>query len=539
MVMALSAGGDFETIYTFNTLDAVKTTLDGGLGAEVLADHLIEGGGPVKFIKPHWTTTGTVGTFARIQGTGVGTLVGAAAAHKQVKIFISTAGTLGTAKFRYKVGSNVYSAEIATTGPGPFIYQVPGTLVSLSFAAGTYVLSDEYTFNTDGTSVQGAITITATGNPVDDYLMRVKITKSGANGVAKFQYSLDQGINYSPEIITPAAGLFVVPDTGVYITFGGTQTVDDIFAATILPPRVSNTDITNAFAVIIANPLSVFGFLHLAGYAGSSVNAANAASAAGVLDTQLAALETTYKRYMWGFVEVPMGESDSTILTAFASFVSNRVGFAYGDCLLVSALTGRSMRRNAGWPWGSRECAIQEGVKAGWVGQGALARVQADPVTNQLYFNQFTAATDFDGARFTTLRTVPGQIGTFITRGRLGANLGSDFSFDEARRVMDRAATVVQEVLSQQVQGSVRVDRDTGFILEEDAVTIESRAENAVRADLLSRGQISDVTVRIKRDDNILSTSTMNVEIAILPLAYSDFIVATFGFINPALEAAS
>mgnify|MGYP003443110499 CR=1 FL=1 len=119
------------------------------------------------------------------------------------------------------------------------------------------------------------------------------------------------------------------------------------------------------------------------------------------------------------------------------------------------------------------------------------------------------------------------------------AAAGSDYTFVQNRRVMDRGATVARRALIPLVNADLRVDSTTGFIDELEAVAIETKVARALEADLVASGRASAVEVLVKRDDNILGTQTLNVLVRIIPKAYSRFIELDIGFENPALAAAS
>jgi hypothetical protein len=60
-----------------------------------------------------------------------------------------------------------------------------------------------------------------------------------------------------------------------------------------------------------------------------------------------------------------------------------------------------------------------------------------------------------------------------------------------------------------------------------------------LETDLVATGRASSAQAQVKRDDNILSTQTLNVRVRIVPKAYARFIDLDIGFENPALAAAS
>jgi hypothetical protein len=152
------------------------------------------------------------------------------------------------------------------------------------------------------------------------------------------------------------------------------------------------------------------------------------------------------------------------------------------------------------------------------------------------------ATSALDAARFTTMRTLQGLSGYFVTRGMMMAAAGSDFEEVMNCRVMDYACTVARAAGLQYLNKGVRVvprgKPRAGFIDERDAQAIEKQIKSKLSAALLSEGDASDVSVAVSRTDNILSTKTLNIEISIVPLAYAQTIRENIGFENPALRAA-
>ena len=135
-------------------------------------------------------------------------------------VFIFLGGTIGTAEFTLSLdGGNTFTApQLIPSGP----YVVPNTGLTLSFAAGTYVIGDTYigaittskgasytlvsnvnTLMVAGSTLvqqvpvpgmtaqgEGAITMDTTNNPQDAYQVIILITGSGVLGVGTFEYSI-------------------------------------------------------------------------------------------------------------------------------------------------------------------------------------------------------------------------------------------------------------------------------------------------------------------------------------------------------------
>lgn len=524
-------------IYSAGSVQAAKDALGSGPMLDAVAQVLGVAGGPVLAVPLLPLTFGTVTSGFTLVGSGSGTVTGSKGPEQVVAVKIITGGALATATFQVKVGSGSYGSTI-TTGADPYTYQVPGQqFTKLAFATGTYVANDVYTLNLDGTVTRtGSGTSTlldgSTHSPVDAYDIRVEIVTAGALGVGAFRYSLDGENNWSGNIQIPAGGKYVIPGTGVVLTFAGTFTLADKYTGVSTGPTCSNTEITAAFTALLANP-SEWGFAHVMVTPSS---AANAATLSATVAAQTTAAQAAY-RYVRSIVECPSTESDSTISAAFASFADPRVGVCVGDVGLVSPLTGRTHRRNVSWTYTARLSAIKLSTHPGKTkaedNSGALKNVRS-------IYRDEAATPLLDEARFVTARTIIGKPGYFITRGRMMASPGSDFGQIMNCRVMDRMCTIARSALIDELNNDVRINGETGFIDERDAVEIESQVQAKEEAALKSaEDEISSVTVAVSRTDNLLSTSTCNVEISGVPKGYLETIKTNIGFKNPALSASA
>jgi len=380
-------------------------------------------------------------------------------------------------------------------------------------------------------------TCAASGAANDAYDFKVEVTKQGTNLVAAtatFKYSVDGGDNYSPDIAVPTGATYVVPNTGVTLTFangvGPTSfKVGDVHSFTCVAPGYSSTDASNALdALRTTYATARFGFVHLVG-AASTV--AGAATMAAAVDVKMSAEENVF-RYLFIVVECPE-DTDVNIIAAFTAFSSTRVCVAAGSCEIVA--NGKVMKRNAAWPVVARIAAqdIRRDV----------ARVRQDkeggPLkgVTKIYRDEFVTEA-LDAARFITLRTFAGQAGFYPTNGRTMANAGSDFVFLQYRRLMDRACTVnYNELFNYLNDDEITVD-DVGHIVETDAVAIETKVNGALTADLTSKKRVSKTSMTVTRDNNILSTQTLRTKVRIRPKGYSKFIESDIGFENPALSPA-
>lgn len=529
--------GTPNTLYSAGGINPARSALRSGPLLDASCQVLGVAGGSVLMMPVLPSTYGTVTGAFSLSGSGTGTVTGSKGPEQIVKIKIgATAGALGTMQFQVAIGSGAYGSLVTSVNAPPWSYQIPGQYFTTAiFAAGTYVAGDVYTLNLDGTVTRtGSGTATlldgSTNSPVDAYEIQVLTTKSGALGAGTFKYSLDGGNTFSGDIGIPSGGKYVIPNTGVVLTFASTFTVDDLYTGTSTAASFGGSDLTAAITAALALP-NAWGFGHVVG---TPANAAAAASLASTISAQMALAWANY-RFVFIVMETPTSESDSTVAAAFASFVDKTVSVQAGDVRLTSALTGQKDRRNGAWDYTARLSNTKLSSHPGQIessnGGGALVNVKS------LYRDEY-ATPALDAARFVTHRTYVGLPGYYITDGQTMAAPGSDYSSVMNLRVICRTIDVVRFKAMLFLNKPIKVNPSTGFIQEVEARKIESNIRQGLLDTLLAEDEVSGVEVVCSRTDNILATSTLNIEISVIPKGYSRRIVTTIGLKNPVLAAA-
>lgn len=531
--LGVCSSGTANTLTGFSDTTAMRRALGQGPLVEAIAQILDVAGGPVYAMPLTPTVVGTVGSVTH-GGTGTGTVTPSRAPDRVVKAKITTAGALATMYASFSVDGGAYGTPVISTAAWATDgYRVPGTLTTLTFPAGTYVIDETYSFSTAGVLTfrngadsgvgTGPAAVTQVSSPLDAYDVILTITTAGAAGVGAFTYSLDGGNTTSASIAIPGGGVYVIPGTGVVLTFAGTFTEDDTYSFTTVAAGFTGTEVTTGLTALRAMSTE-WGFLHVVG---TAANAAAAAVIAALVDTQLTSAETGF-RFAFGVVECPTAEADATVAAAFASFESARVMVCAGDAAVVSPLTGKILRRNCAWVVTARLALIPVNEDPAWVGRGRVKNVQS------IYRNE--AETELlDEARFTTMRTHIGKPGYYITNGRMMAAGGSDYTFVQHRRVMDRACQVTRAAELPYLNADVRIDLETGFIDEKDAQQFEGDVNAKLRAAIVAPGYASGSSVVMSRTANLLSGAEQPVSVRVIPKAYLKQIDTSIGFQNPAL----
>lgn len=525
--VGVCSDGIVGTIYSFSDLGTLQTTLGQGPLVEAAALVLAAAGGPVLCLPINPSSAGAASSVTHT-GTGAGTVAVSFAPRQTIQLKITTGGVGGVFAFAISINGGAYGTPVLSTA-GTFTYAVPGTLTTLTITDHTYTLSDVWTVSTLGAvTVSGAGTagwITQASSPLDAYDVQVSVDVAGGLGAGQFEVSMDGGTTKSGAILIPSGGLYQPPNTGVVLTFASTFVAGDTYSFTTTTAGYNGTDVTNACTVALGSAVA-WGFLSLVGAAS---NSAGAATIAGVLDTQMTLAFLAYL-FVFAEMECPIVEVDATIVTAFANFVSIRVGVGCGDLAIQSPISGRVFRRNVNWAHAARLSAIIPSEDPGYVARGPLNNVVG------IYPNFGSSTWDpttLDGGRFVTARTFPGVPGYFITNGNMMAGPGSDFNLVQRIRVMNLACQVTRAAELPYLNGSFRVDPTTGFIDERDAKSFEGKV-NAKLSAALVPAQASAATATISRNTNLLSTSTLPVTVSIVPLFTAKKIATTIGFSNPA-----
>lgn len=393
----------------------------------------------------------------------------------------------------------------------------------------------------DDTNVAGTaktfITHTSGTKPLDDYEVKILIVAGGTTGVTgiTYRYSLDNGRTYSPVQALGTSLTLAISNSGVSfdITTGKTLIAGDNWIVRTTAPAPNASELGTAFDALTASVVA-WEIVELA----TPIDATQFDE----IETKMAALPAAGKYRAWvGNTRIPnVAESESTYLSALTTIFSaksTKVGeLCAGSCQVVSSVSGYLYQRPISYVIASLEANVSEEIDIADINLGALVGVSIrDSNGNPLYHDE-SANPGLDDARFTTLRTWEGIAGVYVNRPRIFSAEGSDFQLMPHRRVMNLARATSRAYLLRRLNQPVLVDAKTGFILEEEALTIEAGLRAALRAVLLTTPKASGIRVTLSRTDNVLSTKTLTVAVRVIPLGYVEFITESVGFMNPALQ---
>lgn len=455
---------------------------------------------------------------------------------------------------------NFYSSPaklVAEMGYGP---AVEDALQILAYAGGPVGIVK---MASSVAATNGAITksgagpvITLAGAAVFDFSAIVEITLAGALGVGKFRYTLDAYAGdtldertYSGTITIPAGGNYLIPGTGITLTFpSGTYVLAENYSWASNVASFNGSDVTAALTAINASPFD-WRFLLLS----ASALTGNAATTAALLATIQSSLATQEANERFRAAMAPTAgdraASVASVVTAYASTVANRELIAHGWARYAGQypLPGRAyVDRPAVVSFAARAAGSLISTDLKRVIGNGLNDGGPLPGIIKLFFDERVDASLLDDIYISTLRTFDGRPGKFITQARMKIAAGSDFTGWHRRMVMDVACETAHSIAVTFIGRGVRTNPVVGTIDERDALRLESEVINAVNAQLVSPlnaegsgGHVSAVSYRIDRTINILATSTIQGDLGILPLGSVDYILTRVGYsLNAGAETA-
>jgi hypothetical protein len=367
----------------------------------------------------------------------------------------------------------------------------------------------------DGVTGTSAVTASATA-PLDDYQdVTFKVIHGGTIGVTgiTYQYSLGPG-HLSPvtALGTATSAAFNAPVTntpsGVSLDFAaGTLVAGDVVTFSTTGPRMTNSDLVEALEALRLTKLPWDAVL---------VGNCDAASTTiATLNQWLTDLEGrgVFKMGYMNTRHKTPAESEAAFATAMATVRSAAsptiridVGTDGGD--VASGITGLLQVRPTALAVSTRALSGTIGTDPAFVGSGSIPNFAIYDSAGNPKWHDENLFPGLDDLTFTTLRTIDGEDGIFITNANLFSGAGSDFVYDQHARTMNAACTIVYGILTRELGRGVRkqeADPITGavYILDDDATAIEELANAAERRAL--EKEVDAVQVALSRTDDLSS----------------------------------
>lgn len=374
-------------------------------------------------------------------------------------------------------------------------------------------------------------------SPWDDYEFFIKIVTGGTVGTAgiTLSWSLDGGRTFSPVTALGTAVDFTFPGSGgTMVEFAaGTLLANETVSFVGKAPKWNTTEIGAALDAVFASSVAWENAFIVGDLEAADID---------VIDPKFTAALAVGKYRGW-FANTRMpdvAESEATYLAALSAAFESKATVHGEICAAaaktVSSVSGRRYRRPVAFTIAPFIQSVSEEVNVADVNLGSLPGVSIRDANGNPDEHDESINPGLDDARFTVLRTWAGLQGIYVNRPRVFSAAGSDFDIFPKRRVINITHEALRIYFIRRLNKPIRVSATTGFILEAEALEIESGARAAMRSVLLAKPKASAVQFTLSRTDNILSTKTLTGQARVVPLAYPEFMDLSVGFLNPALQ---
>ena len=377
-----------------------------------------------------------------------------------------------------------------------------------------------------GAENQGSGSIVVTGNPRNEYDIKVAIETSGTINEATFRLTIDD--LPGRQITVPAdEAKYAIPGTGLTIQFvpGASGFIEgDTFSFKATEPKATNGDVLKAVGEIFEAKLSI-EFIAIAGISAAPLWAALAMKADEAAEIYqylffvaqaryLSAAENTdqWKNLLCG---TERGNTASTRLQVCAAWIEEADANGQVDVRgVIGTYCGTLAKRK-----------VQDGPDAVKFG-GITAAVNIKPDgLNDGHIE------DLKNAGYVTVRKFVGRKGIFFTSGQMMSEEGSDFDMVERRRVMDKACRNLYIAQLPAVNDTVKIGKDGS---PEGLEMFVAKSEQPLEIMKTNR-EISDGYVFIPPGQNILADKKLRTKVRIVPLGKMSFIENEIAYMNPAL----
>lgn len=133
--------------------------------------------------------------------------------------------------------------------------------------------------------------------------------------------------------------------------------------------------------------------------------------------------------------------------------------------------------------------------------------------------------------RYLVFRKFPDTAGTYLNDSHtVSAIANNDFAYLEPNRTMQKARRKTRTALLTDLNSPLTVDGDTGKLAPGTIGYFEGKIERLVLTPMQAAGEISDGAVYINPDQNVLTTSLLQITVRIVPRGVARNIEVNIGF---------
>ncbi len=371
----------------------------------------------------------------------------------------------------------------------------------------------------------GTGTMEASGTPNNAFAVVVEILKEGGLNAATFKYSINNGTTFSNELTVPLGGAYVIPDTGITITFTApleqTFASGDKFTFKTTAPAISTQGILDALAKIKVANID-FELVHIVGPGNKALWTSLGVEANNFFNTvkrplffisetrNMADTDLSLDAYVQALLTEREGIANYLIQVVSARVEFTRMDGTVNDINFASVACGLYSRARVSQSIGEVQSFAIQGI----------TKLLPEGIENHI--------DTLDAAKFLTVRQYSGIEGYYVNQARMMAPDGSDYQYAEYVRTMIKLVKQVRIAALSELQKEIDLsDQETSLTVIAEIVStpLDIAAKDTK--------EISSGRIIIPEGQDILATETINLTIKFIPKGISREFKIDIGIENP------
>lgn len=173
---------------------------------------------------------------------------------------------------------------------------------------------------------------------------------------------------------------------------------------------------------------------------------------------------------------------------------------------------------------------------AGAVRDGSLVSITNAGYSGGYSYATYTPAnqnTMYDKG-YIFFRTIAGKTGYFINGDNVCCALTDDYSTVPLGRVIDKVARLTDIFMSDYINADIVIDDVTGYLPVAVCAQIEADVVAYIKKQTV--GELSNVYAYVNPEQNLITTSTLAIEVFVLPKGYATYLSALVRYIDLTVE---
>lgn len=172
-----------------------------------------------------------------------------------------------------------------------------------------------------------------------------------------------------------------------------------------------------------------------------------------------------------------------------------------------------------------------------------IGRVKDGPMNiDKAALSDHSLISDFTDTQLETLNAAGyvffirhrGQAGYFVNNDHAACPIDSDYAYWSRGRVMDKVASIADQVYTVELKDEPALDPTTGRLAVATIKDFEGNVRDAINSLMTANGEITDVEPYADPAQDVLANDEIQIQINVIPTGRGDNFIVTLAYSNPA-----